>query len=230
MKIKLNIATERFVDELKVRKSVRGIILFGSWARGNPRPNSDVDLMVILDNGFKRAVENHYGQIFEIIYTTSASAIKYWNEHLDEAARLWDIAQPLYDKDGTIKDLEKQARGLIAKCKPHINQSSLEQLLFDAKDQLEYAKYISTKGDMTTANMIISNKAFALAQLYFDINRMWVPSPKQLLETIKNEDNDLYYLFENFYVNESPFAQKIDILNKIIELIFHPINHNQDKQ
>lgn len=186
--------------------------------------------MVILDNGFKRAVENHYGQIFEIIYTTSASAIKYWNEHLDEAARLWDIAQPLYDKDGTIKDLEKQARGLIAKCKPHINQSSLEQLLFDAKDQLEYAKYISTKGDMTTANMIISNKAFALAQLYFDINRMWVPSPKQLLETIKNEDNDLYYLFENFYVNESPFAQKIDILNKIIELIFHPINHNQDKQ
>jgi predicted nucleotidyltransferase len=38
-------AIERIVSELKPEK----IILFGSYAYGNPTPDSDVDLLVILD-------------------------------------------------------------------------------------------------------------------------------------------------------------------------------------
>jgi predicted nucleotidyltransferase len=44
-------AIERIVTELKPEK----IILFGSYAYGNPTPDSDVDLFVIMETKAKRA-------------------------------------------------------------------------------------------------------------------------------------------------------------------------------
>jgi predicted nucleotidyltransferase len=40
---------EQIVEEFKPRK----IILFGSYARGNPRPESDVDLLVVMNAPLK---------------------------------------------------------------------------------------------------------------------------------------------------------------------------------
>ena len=40
---------EQIVEKFKPQK----IILFGSYARGNPRPESDVDLLVIMDTPLK---------------------------------------------------------------------------------------------------------------------------------------------------------------------------------
>lgn len=42
-------AIRHVVDQIVVRFSPRRIILFGSYARGVPRPESDVDLLVIMD-------------------------------------------------------------------------------------------------------------------------------------------------------------------------------------
>jgi predicted nucleotidyltransferase len=42
-------AIQRVVDEIVRRFSPRKIILFGSYARGNPRPESDVDLLIVMD-------------------------------------------------------------------------------------------------------------------------------------------------------------------------------------
>jgi len=66
----MNQDSVNFIEELKQRSDVLGIILFGSWARANNRPESDVDLVVILDQGYKRTVEYKNKQAFEIIYTT----------------------------------------------------------------------------------------------------------------------------------------------------------------
>jgi len=53
----LNEEIRRFVDELKATAEVLGVILFGSWARGDKRLDSDVDLVVILREGYRRAVD-----------------------------------------------------------------------------------------------------------------------------------------------------------------------------
>lgn len=47
----MNTDTKQFIEELKGRSDVLGVIMFGSWARGNNRPDSDVDLVVILTEG-----------------------------------------------------------------------------------------------------------------------------------------------------------------------------------
>ncbi|RPH57070.1 MAG: nucleotidyltransferase domain-containing protein [Chloroflexi bacterium] len=44
-------AVEKIVQELKPEK----IILFGSYAYGNPTPDSDVDLLIIVETPAKRA-------------------------------------------------------------------------------------------------------------------------------------------------------------------------------
>ena len=38
----MNQETQNFVEELKKKPDVLGVILFGSWARGNNRSDSDV--------------------------------------------------------------------------------------------------------------------------------------------------------------------------------------------
>ena len=43
--------------ELAQRTDVVGVLLFGSRARGDHRPDSDVDLVVIVRDGFRRCVE-----------------------------------------------------------------------------------------------------------------------------------------------------------------------------
>ena len=43
----MNEAIRGFVNELAADPAVRGIILFGSQARGNARPDSDADLVIL---------------------------------------------------------------------------------------------------------------------------------------------------------------------------------------
>jgi predicted nucleotidyltransferase len=53
----INTVLDSLVSSLKSSDPYR-IILFGSYANGNPNENSDIDLMVILDN-------NHISKTYE---------------------------------------------------------------------------------------------------------------------------------------------------------------------
>src|SRR5690242_6135832 len=134
--LSLNGDTLAFIEDLKQKPNVLGVILFGSWARGNNRPNSDVDLVVILNEGFKRTVEYRNAQAFEIIYTTAQSALEFWETHLDDTAGLWEVAQILVDKDGTVQELQKKATQLLKAGKQPYESDQVRQFRFDAEDQL----------------------------------------------------------------------------------------------
>lgn len=49
----------RFITELKKRVHIERVILFGSYARGNPRPWSDIDLAVISTDFHGGTEEDH---------------------------------------------------------------------------------------------------------------------------------------------------------------------------
>ena len=195
-----------------------GVILFGSWARGNNRPDSDVDLVVILQDGYQRAVETHNGQLFEIIYTTATSALDYWESHKDEAAGLWSVAKILFDRDGTVERLKADAQRFLQEGKKEINALQLEQWRFDANDLIRYARSISTE-DPTTSNFILTNKVFALTAAFFDVRQKWTPPPKQRLTVIRDVSPDLYALLCAFY-QEAGLQEKIDIAQRMLPLVF----------
>ncbi len=215
----MNEATNKFIQELKLRDNVLGIILFGSWARENNRLDSDVDLVVILDNGYQRTVEKREGQIFEIIYSTAESALDYWKSNRDDCAGLWEVAKILYDKDGTVKKLQSEVELLIKQGKKSMNVLQLGQLRFDAEDQIKVSGLLFDE-DPTTANFILTNKVFALTSLFFDIRQLWTPAPKQRLEKIKEIKPELYSALHNFYYDGEAFKSRLDSAKKIVDLVF----------
>lgn len=215
----MNKQTELFLAELRARPDVRGVILFGSRARGNNRPESDVDLVVIMTEGYQRAVEERDGQMFEIIYTTSESALEYWQSNKDDAAGLWAVAQILFDRDGTIENLRIAAEELLRAGKNPINERQREQLLFDAADQLSYVKFIYPT-DQVTANLMLAQKVFTLTEQFFDIRQVWIPAPKQRLAVIKEISPELSNLLEQFYVNNESFEEKLNVVSAVVQVVF----------
>lgn len=208
-----------FVEELKKRDDVLGVILFGSWARGNNRPDSDVDLLVILSEGFQRAIEERDKQVFEIIYTTSEAALDYYKDNKDQAYELWKVAKVLYDRDGTVQNLKSEVDELLGPGKKIIDNQQIRQLRFDAEDQIKYVEFVLAK-DPTTANLILANKVFGLTEVFFDLRQIWTPAPKQRLEEIKKMEPEFYSLLVLFNQEHKLTKEKIEIAKKIICRVF----------
>ena len=215
----MNEETKIFLEELKQRPDVLGVIMFGSWARGNNRPDSDVDLVVILTEGYRRTVEHRNGQPFEIIYTTEKGAFDYWESHKDDAAGLWEVAKILYDKDGTIEQLKNKIKQVLDAGKKAIDEYQLGQFRFDSEDSLKYVGSILTS-DPTTANFMLINKIFSLTELFFDIRQKWTPAPKQRLAKIKELSPDFYSLLEQFYQAQITLNNKLELAKQIIPVVF----------
>jgi predicted nucleotidyltransferase len=58
-------AIDQVVEQIVEKFEPQKIILFGSYARGNPRPESDVDLLVVMDPPKKSLeIRRHLGVMF----------------------------------------------------------------------------------------------------------------------------------------------------------------------
>jgi len=65
------------------------IILFGSYARGKPRPESDVDLLVVMDTKL-REVEQSIKICQQLDYMFGLDLIVYTPKHLKDRVRMGD--------------------------------------------------------------------------------------------------------------------------------------------
>jgi predicted nucleotidyltransferase len=208
-----------FVDELKNREDVLGVILFGSWARGTNRGDSDFDLLVIQREGFLRTVEYRGNRAFELTFTTVEGATEFWKENRDDCVGLWDVAKILYDKDDTLKQLREAADKIKREGKDPLDEVALEHLRFDAEDSIRAVRGLIGQ-DNATAQLILCNKVSHLSELYFDIRQLWMPAPKQRLDQIKRTDPELYEQIVRFF-GETDLDQKVQIVSSIISLVFH---------
>jgi hypothetical protein len=202
-----------FIENKNADDNVLAVIVFGSYARGNSRPDSDIDLVIILKNGFKRVAEEFQGQTFEIIYTTEESALDYWNSNKHDAFGLWSVAQIAFDRDGTGKRLKEYGENLCKELPEPLDESTLGHLRFDAQDSIKAAEIIS-ETDIATASLLIHKKVIDLIDLFFDKNQKWHPAPKQQLETIESINKTSGALFTDFY-SISDFQGKVEVLKKI---------------
>jgi predicted nucleotidyltransferase len=76
---------EQIVEKFKPQK----IILFGSYARGNPRPESDVDLLVVMDTSLKESqIELEIHRYLNVMF--GLDLIVYTPKRLKERAEMGD--------------------------------------------------------------------------------------------------------------------------------------------
>lgn len=215
----MNEITLKFVDELKARNDVVGVILFGSWARGNNRPTSDVDLLVVLSEGYRRTVEYRDGQAFEIIYTTANLAFAFWEDNKNDCANLWSVAKIVFDKDGSTQNLKEKAELMIKLGKKPIDEYQLDQFQFSAEDEIRAAETM-IESDPVTGNLVLSKTVLSLTELFFDIRQEWTPAPKQRITKINEIKPELYSTLEKFYKDGNTLKNKIETAKKITKLVF----------
>ncbi len=215
----MNEPTINFIEELKTRDDVLGVILFGSWARGNNRPTSDVDLLVILTEGYRRTVEYRDGQAFEIIYTTADSAFSFWEDNKNDCANLWSVAKIVFDKDGSTQSLKEKAQQLITLGKKPIDEYQLGQFQFSTEDEIRAVETM-IEPDPVTGNLVLSKTVLSLTELFFDIRQEWTPAPKQRIIKIKEIKPELYSALEKFYQDGDTLKNKIESAKEITKLVF----------
>lgn len=214
----MNTSTQKYLSVLQTRVDVVGIILFGSWARGNNRATSDVDLLVIVEQGFKRTVEYWDAQVFEVTYTTEQGARDYWQANPDDAVELWSVAQVLFDRNGTIARLQQFAQQIKEHGKSPLTPDVYAHFKFDAYDQVKAIASLAAS-DPVTARMLLFAELFHLTELFFDIRQWWTPPPKQRLALIKDRNKALYTFISRLY-NEHTLTEQINIMRSIITIVF----------
>ena len=196
-----------------------GIILFGSRARGDHREESDADLVVILNNGYRRAVENHHGLNFEIIYTTAEASLEFWSNNLDDAYNLWDGAKVVYQRNNEIECLRDKALKLFENGKPIIDDHRRKQMCFDAEDQIRFIEDI-LDSDPLNAEFLLSDKISLLTAWFFDLRALWTPAPKKRLEEINRLAPHYYDLLKEFYSTNLSTKQKVELAKKMVIAVF----------
>ncbi len=215
----MNRETIKFIEELKKRPDVLGIVLFGSWARGDNRPDSDVDLVVLLKKGFRRTVEFKKKQSFEITYTTPAAALAFYKGHKDDCAGFWSCAKILYDKTGAAMRLKKQSIQLLRSGKSKMEPINKARLLWDASEQLASVKFKANR-DLTSAMLHLHERVINMTEIFFDLKRLWTPAPKHRITKIKEISRNLYKLLKSFYTDDLSFDAKLKLARKMIPVVF----------
>lgn len=204
------------------------MIHFGSWARGNNRPDSDVDLVVIIQDGYQRTVEYKNNQAFEIIYTTAKSALEFWQSKKDDCFNLWSVAKIIYDKTGLMKELEAEATKIINEGKKEINIFQIEQFKFSALDTVKAVEALIEK-DPSTATLVLTKTALTLMEQFFDLRRLWTPAPKQRLVKIREINPELAELFMSYFSEKYNLVSKIEIVKKITAKVFDLKSHSEHR-
>lgn len=214
----MNDKINNFLENLKSDEDVLGVILFGSWARGNNRPDSDVDLLVIKREGFLRTVEMYQDTPFEITYTTEEGVKKYWVDSPDDCVELWKTGKIIFDRTGILEKLKQFAAEIEAKGKKPLSNDAIKHTKFDVYDQIKSVTRLK-EIDTATASMVIQVKVFQLCEKYFDLRQMWTPPTKQRLQALQENDPNLAAKVKSFYTS-GDLSKRIELAKEIADSVF----------
>lgn len=207
-----------FIDELKRRDDVLGILIFGSYARGEQRENSDVDVFVLVTDGVWRDVEVRDEQAFEIVYSSPEKARQFYEENPNDAVQQWTEGKIVYDPHGEMEKLKELVLTIKEKGKPQMDVKKIRHLQFDAEDKVRAIEALQQK-DIATANLQLSRLGNGVLELYFDLHQLWTPAPKQQLKYLRENDTKVASLFDKFFQTES-FNERLETIRLVVKELF----------
>ena len=216
----MNEAIQRFVDELAADPAVRGVILFGSHARGNARPDSDADLVILVERDqFEMGFAERDGQKFELLRWSEAVAIRYATDNPDNAADFWQVAEILHDPDGAAARLRDHAAEMLAEGKPPMDEARRAWSRWASDDRLDAAAGIA-EDDPAAARMVLHERLIDLTATFFDVRGEWTPPTKRRTGRIADLDPGLHGLLTAFYTDGTSFAEQLALARQMLPLIY----------
>ena len=216
----MNEAIQRFVDELAADPTVRGVILFGSHARGNARPDSDADLVILVERDqFEMGFAERDGQKFELLRWSEAVAIRYAVDNRDNVADFWQAAEILDDPDGAAARVRDHAAEMLADGKPPMDEARRAWSRWDSEDRLDAAAGIA-EDDPAAARMVLHERVLDLTATFFDVRGEWTPPTKRRTGRIADLDPGLHGLLTAMYADGASFEDQLALARRMLPLIY----------
>jgi len=216
----MNPAITTFVEELAADPTTRGVLLFGSQARGTARPDSDADLAIIVDQpGFVMGVAERDGQEFELVHLSEATAMAYFSENRDAAADTWSSAKILYDPDGSLTRLRDHVAAIVARGKPPLDPTRTRYLRIAAEDRFRAAAGLAATND-AAARMLLFERMLDLVGTFFDVRQIWAPPTKRRLDAIAPISADLHALLSRIFCADDSTTEKLRLAHLTLPLVF----------
>ena len=102
--------------------------------------------------------------------------------------------------------------------KPAVDAARIASLRLDAEDLLRHVDDIVAT-DPSTAELLLSNKVFALTGLAFDLRGWWVPPPNQRLARLDALDPELAIAVRRYCASRS-LAHRLELAKSIVDQVF----------
>ena len=216
----MNEAIQRFVDELAADPAVRGIILFGSQARGNARADSDADLMILVERDqFEMGYAERDGQKFELLRASESVMIRYATDNRDNAADFSQVAKVLYDSDGAAARVRDHAAAILAEGKPPMDDARRAWSRWASEDRLDAAAGLAAD-DPAAASMVLHERVLELTATFFDVRGEWTPPTKRRVARIADLDPGLGGLLTQIYADGASFKDQLSLARRMVPLIY----------
>lgn len=216
------------VLRLKFQNNIREIYLFGSVARGDQDEQSDVDILIIIDNCSEEdyiKYKKQYADILQIpISWISLYRIeKILKMHEKGSYFLWHLKQEgkmLYSKENELNNL---LATLPRYCGMKDDIKEYQQILKDVKEECHNA-YLCIEYELSVLASLVRNTCIMLSYLNnrFDFSRNLVVEyciDKYKLD-VSLEEYKILYQYRSYETGKIPKVAKgkIDDLNKWIKV------------
>ncbi len=209
---------ESFLKELETNEDIRGLLIFGSYARGDQRPTSDVDVLAIVKEDAWRDVEERDGQMFEMVYASFDLAKDFYSKNPNDAVQQWNDGKIIYDPDGVMEKLKKFIFGIRDKGREPLTKKQINHLKFEKEDKIRAAEYLHDS-DPATANLYLQALCQELVELYFELNQQWTPAPKQRLPYMRRTNAEIAKYFDDLFLAKG-FEKQLEETKKVVGLLF----------
>ena len=214
-------AADKFLEEWKDKDYVVGAVVAGSYVTGNPTPNSDVDIHILLSDDIQwreRGNKIVNGYLIEYFANPLKRQYKYLEEDYKKRTRttthMFSNGLILFDKTGEVKKFVSEMKKL--------DKEPFEEV---SKEEIEMMKYfIWDNFDNVEGHYKAGKKGFELVY-YNSLYKIYSSYSKYLGETIVQPQK----FYEELVDDKKVFLEKGFRDEKFCKLIEKSVNE-KDKQ
>jgi predicted nucleotidyltransferase len=171
-----------------------GIVASGTIIRGNPSPNSDLDLYVLVAENQRQRIQKLFNGVPAEIFNNPFQQVeKYLAEERLEGmmitAHMLSTGHVIFDNDERLPLLVAKARQLLAE-PPNYSPSWLVNARYMAATLYEDAQDIAGVRP-EACGMLLSAAVRSMLQYYYLKNNLYIPREKWLMDDLAGRDNAL---------------------------------------
>jgi predicted nucleotidyltransferase len=213
---------KKIVNELKNKKYVEGILLFGSCARSLKSKHNDIDFFVLINENWRQRVSKYIDSILvELFFNPYEKYLDYFNnEDKMFTVQMFIDGKILFDRNGKLKELQKDAKKILPKrlklSKDIINmiRYHVADANLDIQNELKLNKY--------QAIYLMDRTLEILLKYYFKITKIPEPKYNYIIKKVEKTNKKLYEKVKIF-INEKNPEIKFKILKHIQNIVLKPI-------